>query len=275
MSKQSTSDPVKITYGSIYGRDVDSWHYMSVIDLLMQGPPVGYKWSDAAVGIRSGPLLSSGRGQCLYSFVEQTNGDLLTMIDSDQAFSPDLYWNLCNMFIQAREEYPTLGILAGVTWMSGHPKLVNPLPNIWKQGRHKGEYIHLTTYPPDSLIELAAVGCSNLVISREVAQWFIDEGHRLGHGINPFHHMNVLNYEALARDIMNCDDIEKAATTIRDAVWNSDQLGEDLSFCTRVREAGFRIFCHTGLEFPHSKNYLLDGDDYRTAVANSKSGAQK
>jgi hypothetical protein len=147
--------------------------------------------------------------------------------------------------------------------MTGHPKLHTPLPNLFLAGPQAqyGQLLHAQTYPPNALIEVAAVGCSNLALGRPVAQHFVDQN------INPFHHISILDWQKLAGDVAGWDDPDKIEQTMREAVWRADQLGEDMSFCTRVRDAGWRILCHTGLEFAHSKTYLLDGDDYRKAVA--------
>ena len=254
------TEPFKVTFGAVYPSEVDSWYFQSVLELLMRGTPAGYAWASGLVGVRTGPNLAMGRGHLLGNFLEGTDGDCLVMIDTDQEFTPEKFWELVDCFRRARQEHENVGIVAGVTWMSGHPKLANPMPNMWVQGKHQGQYTHLQTYAPDSMIEVAAVGCSNLVVGRDVAQHFADQN------INPFHHISVTNWPILAQVIAGWDDPAKIEEEMRRAVWNADQLGEDLSFCTRVTDAGFRILVHTGLEFAHSKTYLLDGDDYRRAI---------
>lgn len=258
------SEPFKVTLGAVYGETVDSWYFNAIIDLLMKPPPSGYAWANANVGVRSGPVLSAGRGHLIGNFRENTDGDVLVMIDTDQTFTPEQFWGLVGTYRQTKQDHPELGILAGVTWMSGDPKLSNPLPNFWMTEQNTGQFIHATTYPPNALVEVAAVGCSNLVIGRDCIDKVIHTD--TGRQYNPFHHVPILNWKVLAEDIAGWDDPEKIETTIRKAVWEADQLGEDLSFCVRVREAGFRIIVHTGLEFGHSKSYLLDGDDYRSAL---------
>lgn len=257
-----TQEPIKVTVGAVYGANVDSWYFQSMLDLLMKPPPDGYAWSHA-VGVRSGPLLSAGRGHLLGNYIEHTDGDCLVMIDTDQSFSPERFWDLVMCWNVVKQEQDNVGILAGVTWMSGHPKLKLPMPNLYAVGPNKilGQTIHVQTYPENALMEVAAVGCSNMVLSRDLCQTFVDAN------INPFHHMSITNWQLLAADIAGWDDPAKIEQTMRAAVNNADQLGEDLSFCARVREAGYRILVHTGLEFAHSKNYLLDGDDYRQALA--------
>lgn len=261
--------PFKVTFGAVYGSQVDTWYFQSVLDMLMKNPPEGYALADGAVGVRSGPLLSQGRGHLLGTFHEHTDGDCLVMIDTDQCFSPELFWDMVACYRFMKNEHPDTGILAGVTWMSGHPKLETPMPNFWHAGPGPGQLVHAATYEKDHIVEVAAVGCSNLVVGRDVAAHFVAEN------INPFHHLPVLNWAAMAHDLAGWDDPVKIEDVIRRAVWGADQLGEDMSFCTRVRDAGFRIFVHTGLEYSHSKNYLLDGDDYRRAVAKAVEAASQ
>jgi hypothetical protein len=259
------NEPLKVTFGAVYGSSIDSWYFNSVVDLLMKPPPPGYAWANASVGVRSGPVLAAGRGHLIGNFREHTDGDVLAMIDTDQSFSPEKFWGLVAAYQSLKEQHPDTGIVAGVTWMSGHPKLENPLPNFWYQESTRGQFIHASTYPENAIVEAAAVGCSNLIIGRDCVDRVIHT--EVGRQYNPFHHMPILKWDLLARDIAAWDDPEKIEKALRSAVLEADQLGEDLSFCVRVRDAGFRILVHTGLEFGHSKNYLLDGDDYRTAVA--------
>lgn len=267
-----TDTPFKVTFGAVYGKDVDSWYFQSVVDLLLKPPPDGYAWANASIGVRSGPLLASGRGHLIGNFFEHTDGDVLCMIDTDQTFTPEQFWDLVATYRTLKEQHADLGICAGVTWMSGHPKLAQPLPNFWYQQQGTGQFIHAVEYPENAIIEVVAVGCSNLVIGRDCVQAAIHTD--TGRQYNPFHHMPILNWEVLARDVAAWDDPDKIERTMRDAVNTADQLGEDLSFCVRVRDAGYKILVHTGIEFGHSKAYLLDGDDYRAAMARWQKTAQ-
>jgi hypothetical protein len=267
IAKATKPKPFKVTLGAIYGLNVDAWYFQSFMDLMLRTPPEGFAWADnAVVACKSGPLLSQARGHVLGNFAENTDADCLVYIDTDQVFTPELFWNLVACFKWQKEQVAETGIVAGVTWMSGHPKLETPLPNIWgaRRGAHIGQYHILDTYPSDTILEVAACGFSNLVIGRDVATHFASQG------INPFHHISVTNWEAMAQDFAGWDDPAKIAEAMRNAVWNADQLGEDLSACARIRDAGYRIFVNTNLEFPHSKTYLLDGDDYRRAVARAQ-----
>lgn len=254
---------MKVTLGAVYGETVDSWYFQAIVDLLMKQPPPGFQWANASVGVRSGPLLAAGRGHLVGNFLEHTDGDVLMMIDTDQSFDPALFWDLAATFQKVKDDHPDLGILAGVTWMSGHPKLERPLPNLYHAGP-QNTLLHATTYPENALVEVGAVGLSNLLLSRDCAAAVTRT--ETGRPINPFHHMSVVNWDALGIDLATWDDPVKIAEVTRKAVYEADQMGEDLSFCCRVREAGYRILVHTGIEFAHSKNYLLDGDDYRRAV---------
>jgi hypothetical protein len=255
-----TQEPIKVAIGAVYGATVDTWYYQSMAETLLRKPPTGYEVAEL-IFARTGPNLAQGRGTVLGNFIENTDADCLVFIDTDQAFTPERFWDLVACWNVVNEEHEKVGIVAGVTWMSGHPKLVKPMPNLYAPGKGSGHLLHAQTYPENRLMDVAAVGTSNFVVSRALAQHFVDMG------INPFHHMSITNWDALAADIAGWDDPAKIAETMRAAVYNADQLGEDLSFCTRVRDAGYRILVHTGLEFAHSKTYLLDGDDYRQALA--------
>jgi hypothetical protein len=51
----------------------------------------------------------------------------------------------------------------------------------------------------------------------------------------------------------------------RDWFDTDGRLGEDLSFCNRVRGAGYQIRVHTGLRFGHSKPMVISERDYIAA----------
>lgn len=258
---------MKVTLGAVLSTDVDAYYHMGIVDILMKRPPEGFEWANASVAVKSGPLLAAGRAHEVNNFLDETDGDVLIHLDSDQTCTPETFWNLLSFHQWVTSEHPDVGITAGVTWMSGHPKLERPFPNLYMphpQGTYPGQLVHCTTYPENSIVEYGAVGLSNYVISRECAEAVRTT--ESGRHINPFHHLSIPNWRALAADVAAWDDIDKIEEAMRRAVAEADQLGEDLSYCARVREKGYRILVHTGLEFGHSKNYLLDGDDYRRAL---------
>lgn len=241
---------MKVSLGIVHGAEIDGWHYHSIIGLLTKKNPTGHVLDDH-VCVRSGPLLSAGRGTLVGQFLTQTDSDALFMLDSDMKFTPELIYTHIDFFDQCRQTYPDLGILGGLTEISSDPLGQVRKPNVWVAGKHPGQFYQVSEVPENALMEVGGTGAACLLISREVLEKFA------GEKINPFHHVPLVNWPMLARNVINMTDMEQAAEEIRYAVWGADQCGEDMSFCMRVRHAGYRIFVHTGLHYGHSKSILL------------------
>lgn len=251
---------MKVSLGVVHGDKVDGWFLHMMIGMLTSRHnehPL-----DDHVFVRSGPLLSMGRGQCAGSFVTNGDADALLMLDSDQYATPDVVYAHIDAFARIREQDPTVGVLAGITFISKDPKGDVIYPNLWGfDQKHPMSTRQLQLYPKDSLIEIAAAGCSNMLIAREVLEHFANEN------VNPFHHVNIVDYGAFASTVAGLDDTDKIEAVTRATFEDADQFGEDLSFCYRVREAGFKIYCHTGAIYQHSKHILLGEQEYDAAVA--------
>jgi hypothetical protein len=251
---------VKISLGVVHGDKIDAWFFHSVMGLLTSHHGQ-YEFMDH-VCVRSGPLLAQGRGQLVGSFLTNTTSDALLMIDSDQYATPDVIYSHADVFRRTREQHPEVGIVAGLTYIATTPQDADILyPNIWQIGQHPLQMSQMTTYPKDTLIEVGAMGCSNMMIAREVLQQFADQN------VNPFHHKSIVDYQLLVDGIATLDDRVKRAEVAQRTVEEADQFGEDLSFCYRVRQNGWKITCHTGIIYEHSKAILLNETMYDAAVA--------
>lgn len=248
---------MNVSVGVVHGGQIDAWFFHTMIGLLQSTTP-NHKL-DHHVCIRSGPLLSAGRGTLVNTFLEQTDSDALLMLDSDQVCTPEVAFTLIDLFAKLRAEQPDVGILCGITFISKDERGDVLYPNIWAKGRHDNEIVQLTTYPKDSLIDIGAAGCSNMIVHRSVLEEFYDQQ------INPFHHIPIVDWDMLAAGL-NKIRVEDHASHIRRVVWDADQYGEDISFCKRVRANGHKIVAHTGIIFDHSKNVLLGEKEYDAAV---------
>lgn len=249
---------MKVSVGVVHGGQIDAWFFHTMIGLLQSTTP--NHSLDHHVCIRSGPLLSAGRGTLVNTFLEQTDSDALLMLDSDQSCTPEIAFTLIDLFARLRDERPDVGILCGITFISKDERADVLYPNVWAKGRHDNEIVQLTTYPKDSLLEIGAAGCSNMIVHRDVLQEFYDQR------INPFHHIPIVDWVTLAAGIDKIEP-ESRAEHLRNTVWDADQYGEDISFCKRVRANGHKILAHTGIIFDHSKNVLLGEKEYDAAVA--------
>lgn len=251
---------MKVTLGVVHGKDIDSWYFHSMIGLTT-APRMSDHVIDEHICIRSGPLLSAGRGSLAGSFLEHTTSDALLMLDSDMAFKPARIYEMIDVFARAREQYPDLGALGGLAFIGSDERNTRPKPNLWVAGKFPGQHIQLNDYPENALVEVSTTGAACVIIAREVLQGFADEK------VNPFHYLSIVNWPMLARDVCGMDDWQAAAAKIQKAVWNADQLGEDMSFFTRVRANGWRVFVHTGLQFDHAKSILLGEQEFRQVQA--------
>jgi len=248
---------LNVSVGVVHGGQIDAWFFHTMVGLLQT--TTEQHTLDHHVCIRSGPLLSAGRGTLVNTFLEQTDSDALLMLDSDQYAHPSTVFSLIDLFARLQDEQPDIGILCGITFISKDERADLLYPNIWGPGRHDNEIVQQTTYPKDTLLEITAAGCSNMIVSRKVLQRFHDQR------INPFHHLPIVDWDMLADGLTEIPAAEQAEH-LRKIVWDADQFGEDISFCRRVKKEGFRIMAHTSLIFDHSKNVLLGEKEYDAAV---------
>ena len=250
---------MKFTLGAVHGEKVDGWfhHSMTGLRAFLKKHPDALDLDDE-VQVRSGPLLSAGRGALAAAFLENTNGEALIMLDSDMVFEPQMLIEFAQTFEKVRAEHENVGMLGALAFISNNARLHSPMPNIWMPDPKIPERLyHQSTFPKNSLLEIGATGGACLIIHRDVftaikRHWF--------------HHIPALQWQLLAQDIAKMDDPKEIEPMIRGAVWDADQLGEDMSFCIRARAHGFRIMLHTGIVFDHAKSTLLGMEEYDRAV---------
>lgn len=247
---------------------MDGWFVNSLVDLITGRTKKNEYPIDDWVLIRSGPLLSAGRGVLAGTFLEQTDAEILVMLDDDMVFNPAHIYELVDVLVRVREKDPTVGAVGGLAFISNHPRLETPLPNIWMPHPKKPyEMYHLSEFPESTLIEIGSTGGACVAIHREVLERFAAKK------VNPFHHVTKVDWLHLARRIQGVTP-EEAAEMIREASWDADQYGEDMSFFLRVRDAGYKVLAHTGIIFDHSKTTLLGLEEYQRAVERRKTAQE-
>lgn len=258
---------MKVAVGTVHGEDINGWYFHSILGLQAwtrthtDTSSPSFVDIDDYVMVRSGPALALGRGRLVNAFLEQTDADALLMIDADMGFEAQTIVAMVTAFSEMRDAHDSVGILGGLAFISNDPRAHAPQPNLWIENpRIPGNIVKLPEYAPDTLYEVAATGGACVIIGRDVLEKVTAEG-------NPFHHINLVNYPMLARNLVSMDDPAAIETMIRAHVEVSDQLGEDLSFCYRVRQAGFRVFVHTGFRFDHAKAILVGEPEYQAAQA--------
>lgn len=261
---------MKIAVGVVHGQDIDGWFLNSLVDLMTtkNATNVPYEIHDYVL-IRSGPLLSAGRGVLVGQFLEQTDAEILVMLDDDMGFNPAHIYELVDVLVRSREQDPRIAAVGGLAFISNHPRLATPLPNIWvPHPQRPHEMMHMTEFPADTLMEVGSTGGACVAIHREILQLFADQK------VNPFHHVPKVDWLRLAGTIRQMEDLDAAAELARQVVWDADQYGEDMSFFMRLREADYRVLVHTGIVFDHSKSTLLGLEEYHRAVERHKTAQE-
>jgi len=120
--------------------------------------------------------------------------------------------------IAEKENIKMLGALAWVCG-DGEATAENMRGNLWAQvGGKQAEPVH---FPTNTLTKVAATGAACVLIHRDVFAKIGKSG--------------WWDHKVVKRE----------------------QLGEDISFCQRVTNAGFDIYVHTGIEFGHVKSQIL------------------
>lgn len=259
----------KVAVGIVHGQEMDGWFVNSLVDLMTSTPQDDRYTLQEYVLIRSGPLLAAGRGVLVGEFLERTDADILVMLDDDMVYQPQHIYELVDVLVRTREQDPAIGAVGGLAFISNHPRLNTPMPNIWiPHPKLPDQMLHMSEFPRDTLMEVGSTGGACVAIHREVLQSFADRN------INPFHHVSKVDWAMLAQEIGRLDDSEKAAETIRTRVMDADQYGEDMSFFLRVRDAGYKVLIHTGIIFDHSKSTLLGLEEYERAVERHKNAQE-
>lgn len=186
------------------------------------------------LGIRSGPLLSAGRGALCQSFLDQTDEPWLMMMDSDMTYDPRTVTDMVR--IAEEQDLKILGGVAWIIWTDPAGNVVSRVPNVYKTVNFAdGEYlspISADELPKSSLAKVGACGGAVLLMHRDVLLGMRDtmfEGRP-----HWFHHLPTPN---------------------------GDQYGEDTSFCLNVRKYGEAVWVHTGARFGHSKTHVEYGID--------------
>ena len=163
--------------------------------------------------------------------------DWLFFVDADQRFRPESF----DALVEAAdsEERP---IITGLYFaIAGHENFLYPIvtPTIFTRRSEKGfTYDPILHYPPNSVIEIDACGAGMLLVHRSVFETLCENSEP--------------GFEHVFFQDLPLPDLE----------WT----GEDMEFCRKVREAGIKIFCHTGVISPHIKNYLVTEDHFQNTL---------
>lgn len=202
-------------------------------DLLLGGARIGRRLTRRAA---SGGLVSA-RNRVVEEFLKGEH-DWLWWIDTDMGFLPNALEALLSLADPA--ERPVVGGLCFAQMERDYDGyggyVTEPIPTLYRWATVEDGtqgFVSMRDYPRDALVECHATGSAFVLIHRSA--------------------------------------FEKVAAKFGDGTWY-DQipapdgrglLGEDLSFCVRLRGAGVPVFVHTGIRTTHHKPMWLGEQHYR------------
>lgn len=176
-----------------------------------------------------GHLLSRQRNELVWGFLERSKAPWLLMLDTDHSFTPEDFDRLCAAAHEV--SFPVLsGLYFGAYPSDGLMPLAVPIAYCLDP---EGQYRPIMEWQRGKLIRVDAVGGGMLLVHRRVL-------------------------EAL-RDASEHPDWAWFADGPTGNAWYS----EDVTFCQRVRAAGFPIHVHPDVELPHLKQFWLTGQHFR------------
>ncbi len=178
-------------------------------------------------------LLSKVRNEIVAGFLDHTKAAWLLMLDSDHHVSEQAFDRLLESAHDSSVPVVS-GLYFGAFSVASQLYPV-PMPVMFT-GQGEEGYSAIHEYPANSLIRVDAVGAGCLLVHRKV--------------------LEVIRQSASADQGANYCWFSDGPVA---GVWR----GEDMTFCERIRSAGFPIHVHTGAVFPHSKRYWLKAEHHQ------------
>lgn len=146
----------------------------------------------------------------------ESDADALLFIDDDMSWKTEALDKLVEHFDPKKR--PVVG---GLAFGYDNGTIFTTLHRSTGQ---PGRYVRLAAFPQDGLIEVDATGGACLLVARHVFE-------RVAEGRSGY-------------------------PWFQDEMLGDKETGEDIVFCSRVREAGFPIYVATGVNFAHIKGPL-------------------
>lgn len=176
-----------------------------------------------------------GRNDLATQFLDHTEGEWLYMVDTDMGFTPDTVDRLIKSADPVQR--PVVGALAfALKRVSMTDELraetYDIIPTLYSYMELEDEvgFLPMLEYPRDELVQVAATGAACLVIHRTVL-------HRIREKHGPVWFDPVVHATG-----------DKGGRR---------RFSEDLSFCVRVQEIGFKIYVDTAVKTSHEKGGIF------------------
>lgn len=213
--------------------EVDAMFAHSILDLVRLYPN-RIQSCESVLGLG---LLSKSRNILVKNFLDNSKNDWLFMVDADEYITPDAFNKLVNL--ADRRTAPAISGLYFAANFSEDQEL-QPVPLIFVNDPELGIQPYFD-YPHNKVVEIYAAGTGCLMIHRSVLE-----------------RLRELGEEAYGRDW---------AWFMDGPIGGNKWLSEDLVFCDRINQAGFKMFAHTGAVLPHHKSIWLVEKNYKDWVS--------
>lgn len=181
--------------------------------------------------------LIAARNEVVTQFLD-TDADWLWWVDTDMGFEDDALDRL--LAVADPEKAPVVGGLCFAQKQIESDGMggirAETVPALYRWGQNdegKSGFVAWKDYPRDAVAEVAATGSAFVLIHRAVFEKVAE-----AHGAHW--------YDRLVNPLAD-----------------GQLLGEDLSFCARVRMLGIPIFVHTGIATTHRKPQYISELDYQ------------
>jgi hypothetical protein len=222
-------ETIHISY--VHHGEVNAFFMQGILDILRKYPTTIGSYT----GMQGLGLLTKTRNMAVAHFLDETKDDWMLIIDADEYLPISSFKKL----IESADNWK-VPILSGLVFGVSNPLDANykPRPCIFKDNESSenvGFDIYYD-YKVNTLMEVAAAGTGCLLVHRRV-------------------------FEQLREEYQ--EKVGKDWCWFTDGPYgNNDWISEDLSFCKRVKESGFKIHAHTGAILPHSKNIWVSEANY-------------
>jgi hypothetical protein len=227
----------KVTIAFAHDVVVDTEFALSLLELMRQRPEriASYHCVEGT------GLLTKSRNIVVKHYLDTPGtGEWLLMIDADQRVPVESFDLLIGAADSAKRKVVS-GLVFAAVWEG---LALRPVPSIFYQ-TPEGGIMPYDNYPKNTVVEIAASGAAYLLIHRSVLEKIR----------------------------------ENATDDTRDWCWFQDGpipgnrwLSEDLTFAARLRDAGIKMFAHTGARAGHHKMLWLEEPMYDAWAANNDPG---
>ena len=200
--------------------------------------------------------------------IEAGGGTWLLFIDGDTTFGKDA---ILAMLATAYRDVPQAGVIGGYVPLRGELALptIDTGTGTWE-----------SWFPGSGIVPVIRTGCAFLLIKREVLEALQDPWFRVRPQARPIDFMTEIdNFARIKFDGRNplrglpgepWERLEKCARddpSIAPENFVPIEVGEDSSFCDRVRAAGFQIVVNTDIECGHVDQRVWTAVDHKRSMA--------